>query len=801
MKALFSHDQRAFSLLEIIIAITIIAIFTVLPVLAYTSYQKKARDEKRKSDLGKISQALESYKAEKGSYPPDLQTLVTSGFLPEVPKDPLEGQSVPWDQNGGTFGYSFSSPDGTTYTLSAKMEQGGGSGGSGSVAGSGSSAMTGGNITGTFTGTGSGTINSATVSINGIVTNNVFKGSFNGSVTGNGGLTGTVNGILNKPVTGTAQGTVTGTATITTGTVNGSSFIGTYTGFSVTGVANGTGGSSGGTGSICVSTPALPSCQILPVITLTIAAQASVTPNAPMATGYATPTIVGTITATPTKTMTLTPTNTPTNTPTPTFTPTNTPTFTPTPTPRYWARTMDRPYNNNTYPLYMYPKSTTSILGVGTRWNGSSYFAQLSDIAGSGILTQNRTYTGNGFTTGFSAYTPTSDGGAMVVTQAFGLAKLDSSFNLMWSKKMPLSLYVTSINEIPSVGYVVAAYNYSGTSMAIMKIDTAGNFIWEKDYSINWTGPFGSSINGVDAKAAYSSTSGKIVALYSWQENGGQIINYGTATEYTERETIIYKIVYDTNGNVLSSENLIGVGQYQYPDNYYYVVDNYASISLISTSDGGFAGLHPISVYDNTYANLNTRERFIKMDSNGTITNRVDIDLTQWSEWTDDLVQTTDGGYLIAMDKYKYNGNVSGTPPADGSDVILEKLTSAYAHSWTKTINMGGYENGYKVSQMSNGDILFSGNYAPGGSSNTYGLFIKMDSTGSITSCSNLSAGSANVNTPSATPTPGGGRATSTPSASGSPFYTQSNGSAKTITAVTLTLTNPTDTQGAFCTY
>ena len=104
MVLLSMRSENGFSLLEIIIAITIIALFTVLPILAYTSYLKKSRDEKRKSDITKVAQALESYKAEKGTYPPDLQSLVTSGFLPEIPKDPLEGQAVPWDINGGKSG-------------------------------------------------------------------------------------------------------------------------------------------------------------------------------------------------------------------------------------------------------------------------------------------------------------------------------------------------------------------------------------------------------------------------------------------------------------------------------------------------------------------------------------------------------------------------------------------------------------------------------------------------------------------------------------------------------------------------
>jgi general secretion pathway protein G len=77
------YSKSGFSLLEIIIAIAIIALFTILPILAYTSYQKKSRDEKRISDISRVAQALESYKAEKGTYPMNLEDLVKDGYLPD----------------------------------------------------------------------------------------------------------------------------------------------------------------------------------------------------------------------------------------------------------------------------------------------------------------------------------------------------------------------------------------------------------------------------------------------------------------------------------------------------------------------------------------------------------------------------------------------------------------------------------------------------------------------------------------------------------------------------------------------
>lgn len=119
------YSKSGFSLLEIIIAIAIITLFTILPILAYTSYQKKSRDEKRKSDISRVAQALESYKAEKGTYPVNLDDLVKDGYLPDLPKDPFDGQQLSWSTDGETYKYSFESADGSDYTLTAPLEEGG----------------------------------------------------------------------------------------------------------------------------------------------------------------------------------------------------------------------------------------------------------------------------------------------------------------------------------------------------------------------------------------------------------------------------------------------------------------------------------------------------------------------------------------------------------------------------------------------------------------------------------------------------------------------------------------------------
>lgn len=108
------HPRKTgFSLIEIVIAISLIAIFITLPSLAFTNYLKQSRDEKRKSDVNKIQSALEAYKAENGIYPEDLDVLVEEGYMSEIPQDPMQGQDVPGTNGTEQFGYQYSlSPDG-----------------------------------------------------------------------------------------------------------------------------------------------------------------------------------------------------------------------------------------------------------------------------------------------------------------------------------------------------------------------------------------------------------------------------------------------------------------------------------------------------------------------------------------------------------------------------------------------------------------------------------------------------------------------------------------------------------------
>ena len=89
----FSHKKKAgFTLLEILVVISIIGILAALGLTSYSTIQKKGRDAKRKADLKAIQNAMEQYYALNTDYGSDtdcsdqLASQMSGGEIPTDPK-------------------------------------------------------------------------------------------------------------------------------------------------------------------------------------------------------------------------------------------------------------------------------------------------------------------------------------------------------------------------------------------------------------------------------------------------------------------------------------------------------------------------------------------------------------------------------------------------------------------------------------------------------------------------------------------------------------------------------------------
>ena len=87
-----SPRQFGFTLLELMIVISIIIILAIIVLPQYQKTVTQARESVLRDDLAQMRRLLDQYAADKGKLPQSLDDLASSGYLREVPVDPITGQ-------------------------------------------------------------------------------------------------------------------------------------------------------------------------------------------------------------------------------------------------------------------------------------------------------------------------------------------------------------------------------------------------------------------------------------------------------------------------------------------------------------------------------------------------------------------------------------------------------------------------------------------------------------------------------------------------------------------------------------
>jgi general secretion pathway protein G len=95
-RLLADSDQQGWTLIEMLVVLTIIMILASLALVQYSHSITSAKEAALKSDLFLMRDAIDQYYADKAAYPDSLQTLVSDGYLRAVPKDPFTQSADRW---------------------------------------------------------------------------------------------------------------------------------------------------------------------------------------------------------------------------------------------------------------------------------------------------------------------------------------------------------------------------------------------------------------------------------------------------------------------------------------------------------------------------------------------------------------------------------------------------------------------------------------------------------------------------------------------------------------------------------
>ena len=88
--------KKGFTLLELMIVISIISILVTLAQPMFRTAVKKSKEAALRENLFNIRNVLDQYYADNGSYPSSLDDLVTKGYIRSIPVDPITRANDTW---------------------------------------------------------------------------------------------------------------------------------------------------------------------------------------------------------------------------------------------------------------------------------------------------------------------------------------------------------------------------------------------------------------------------------------------------------------------------------------------------------------------------------------------------------------------------------------------------------------------------------------------------------------------------------------------------------------------------------
>ena len=115
------NKKTGFTLVEILVVVTIIGMLAAIGVASYTTFTKNARNARRKADLEQIRAAIELYRSNNNTYPTSLTVNCSSvGGITDGSGNTYMSQ-LPLDPKCNTYSYYYTA-SASDYTLGTYLE-------------------------------------------------------------------------------------------------------------------------------------------------------------------------------------------------------------------------------------------------------------------------------------------------------------------------------------------------------------------------------------------------------------------------------------------------------------------------------------------------------------------------------------------------------------------------------------------------------------------------------------------------------------------------------------------------------
>ena len=96
MAKLRNRRDRGFTLIELMIVISMILILVSISIPAYNQSILRAKESVLRQDLFELRSLISQYTLDKQKAPQSLDDLVTAGYIKQIPMDPMTGSNSTW---------------------------------------------------------------------------------------------------------------------------------------------------------------------------------------------------------------------------------------------------------------------------------------------------------------------------------------------------------------------------------------------------------------------------------------------------------------------------------------------------------------------------------------------------------------------------------------------------------------------------------------------------------------------------------------------------------------------------------